>query len=142
MFEKILLATDGSEDSLKAARYALELAQKNGATVEIIHVQKMIPVYGREKEFDQSYTLPEEVLAYGKEIVTRTGKIFDDQGIPYETKIVAGDPPAVICGEAETRGVQMIIIGTRGKSGVARWLMGSVSSKVVAYAHCTVLVVR
>jgi len=142
MFKKILLATDGSEDALRAADYALELAKKNEASVEIMYVLPMIPVFGPEKALYHSLAANEDLKAHGQEVLADTLKKFEAQNIPCETKIVQGDPADLICEEAKEKGVSLIIIGTRGMTGVTRWVMGSVSSKVVNHAPCSVLVIR
>lgn len=142
MYEKILLATDGSEDALRAADYALELAKKNGATVEIIYVLPMIPVFGPEKTLFHGLAAVEDLKSHGEEVLADTLKKFAAQNIPVETKIAQGDPADLICEEAKEKGVSLIVIGTRGNTGVTRWVMGSVSSKVVNHAPCSVLVIR
>lgn len=142
MFNKILLATDGSADAFKAADYALELAQKNGSTVEIMFVIPVIPLFGPQKVINQGLSTTAEMQTHAKEVVSLTGKKFDELKIPYEEKIIMGDPASLICDEAKEKGVQLIVIGTRGITGVTRWVMGSVSSKVVSHAPCSVLVAR
>ena len=145
MFKKILLATDGSEDSLKAADYALELAKNNSASVEILVVIHTYAPLGAQKSIPIINAVEEEakeMMVTAKEIIADTSKQFDAQAIPYETKILRGDPADMICDEAKEKGMQLIIVGTRGNSGIARWVMGSVSSKVVSHAPCSVLVAR
>lgn len=142
MFKKILLATDGSEDAFKAADFALELAQKNDAMVEIMFVVPVIPLFGPQKVINQGLSTTAEMETHAKEIIAQTGKKFDELKIPYHTKIISGDPASLICDHAKENGVQLIVIGTRGNTGVTRWVMGSVSSKVVSHAPCSVLVVR
>jgi len=63
-------------------------------------------------------------------------------GIEGATVLRRGDPASAILGEAEEEDVDVIVLGTRGLSTAERWLMGSVSTKVLHHAHCSVLVVR
>jgi nucleotide-binding universal stress UspA family protein len=148
MFSKILLATDGSEHSLKAASLALELAEKNSAQVEMIHVAQYLhePVPYTELQVAIKLKDSQKFIArmkeQGQEVVKKTAQIFAEKNVPYTSKVEVGDPADIICREAEEQGVDLIIIGTRGISGVSRFLLGSVSSKVVSHAPCSVLVVR
>lgn len=148
MFNKILLATDGSDYSLKAAQHALELAQKNSAQVVIINVAQYLhePVEYTELsvaiKLKDSQKFMARMKEQGKEIVLKTAESFIKNNIPFEEKVEIGDPAEIICQEAEAQSVDLIIMGTRGNSGITRFLLGSVSSKVVMHAHCYVLVVR
>jgi len=145
MFKNILLATDGSEDALKAADYALELAKTNGASVEILVVIHAYAPFGAQRSIPIINSLEEEyreLTEAAKEIISATSKQFDTQSIPYQTAILRGDPADVICDEARAKGSDLIIVGTRGNSGITRWVMGSVSSKVITHAPCSVLVAR
>lgn len=145
MLTKILLPTDGSENSLRAAKMALELAVLHGSQVEILVVAPQLPIIASIKndaappgEADQLYE--EDTLSH--QIVAETASIFQEQGVPYQSKILTGNAAEVIIREAETTGSDLIIIGTRGATGISRFLLGSVSSRVVKYAPCSVLVVR
>lgn len=148
MFNKILLAADGSEHSLKAAERALELAKKHAAQVEIINVAQYLhePVEYTELSVALKMKDAQKFMArmkeQGKEIVRKTAQCFVENNVPFEEKVEIGDPADVICQEAEEKGIDLIVIGTRGNSGITRFLLGSVSSKVVTHAPCSVLVVR
>lgn len=148
MFKKIFLATDGSDFSLKAAAHAVEFAKKNSAQVEIIHVAQYLhePVEYTELsvaiKLKDSQKFIARMKEQGKEVVAKTAKPFIENNLAYESTVEVGDPADVICREAEKKKIDLIIIGTRGISGVSRFLLGSVSSKVVSHAPCSVLVVR
>lgn len=148
MFQKILLATDGSEDSMKAADYALQLAKVSNAEVEIVYVSPIIRgvyPYGMAG----SAVNPEYIVEWekhnaeeSKKIIEQTAHNFDESGIKYTSKILNGDPADEICNEAEQEKIETIIMGCRGQGAVSRFLFGSVSSKVLTHAHCSVLIVR
>jgi len=145
MLTKILLPTDGSENSLRAAKMALQLAERNGSQVEILVVAPQLPIIASIKadaappgEADQLY----EENTLSQQIVADTAALFQAKGVPYQAKILTGSAAEVIIQEAESTGCDLIIIGTRGATGISRFLLGSVSSRVVKYAPCSVLVVR
>jgi len=145
MLRKILLATDGSAPSLKAADLALELAQKNNAEVEIFFVissQHALNAYRGAPYPSDSSPQAEHWKQVATEMIKKTARVFEEQQVPYRSKIEAGNPADRICWEAESEGHDLVILGTRGQTGISRFLLGSVSSKVVAYAPCSVLVVR
>lgn len=145
MLAKILLATDGSDYSTIATDYALDFAEKNGSEVEILTVTPPIsyPVTPIGTEFaPQAPLFLEEIQEAAQMIIERAAEKFEAKGVSFTTRIDMGDPAEVICAEAEKHHVDLIIMGTRGKTGISRFLMGSVSTRVVNHAACSVLVVR
>lgn len=145
MLKKILLATDGSAPSLKAAALAFELAQKNGAEVEIFYVISSLPALGAYRGApypNETSPNADHLKQSALEMIKKTASIFEENHLFYKSKIEVGNPADRICWEAENEGFDLVIVGTRGQNGITRFLMGSVSSKVVAYAPCSVLVVR
>ena len=145
MLNKILLPSDGSAYSLRAAKLALELAVKNQSQVEILVVTPRLPIMAALdsptppiSDDDQLF----EVNQISQQIIADTAAVFIAQNIPYRSKVLTGNPAEVILQEAADEKSDLIIIGTRGQSGISRFLLGSVSSKVVSHAHCSVLVAR
>lgn len=147
MFQKILLATDGSEHSIKAEDYALQLAKMNTSQVEIFYV---IPL---EKSYwPGAYGVPgidspgeDPAMEEGKRIIAKVAEKFDEAGIKYTTKIKNGNPANEICNEAEENEIEIIIIGNQGINTLERlshYIPESVSKRVVAHASCPVIVVR
>ncbi|ATW23635.1 universal stress protein [Candidatus Formimonas warabiya] len=144
MFKKILVAIDGSEQSLKAVDSALELAQKVDSEIMFLEVVPPIPAFGTYKKALEHtiHERDEKMIAEARETIANSAKKFDELHIPYKSKVVIGDPAEQICLIAEEEHISLIIMGTLGKTGITRFLMGSVSSKVVAHAHCSVLLTR
>ena len=138
MLEKVLLATDGSNHSIKAAAAALEFAQKNSAAVEIIYVFPII-FHNPTEEYPMPQTNLKELA---QKVIEKTAVEFIEKGVPFTTRIENGEPAEKICAAAESGDISLIIMGSRGQSGLSRFLMGSVSAKVVKHAHCAVLVIR
>jgi nucleotide-binding universal stress UspA family protein len=140
---KILLATDGSEEANLAARTAADLSQRTGSELQIVSVAFEYPyVYeayynvGRTEEIEQARQEAQKVLE------EQTRRISEFGGNVAEAHLRVGAVDEEIILLAEEIGVGMIVMGSRGLGGIRRALMGSVSSSVVPYAHCPVLIVR
>ena len=150
---KILLATDGSREAELAARAAADLAQKTHSELHVVHTFGIDPIgppvypeatnlqsveYQAEIEEGQriSEQRAREVLAAEVEKVRSAGCTVTEEHL-IEGRIAPG-----IIGLAEEIGAGLIVVGSRGRGGIRRALMGSVSDSVVRHAHCPVLVVR
>jgi nucleotide-binding universal stress UspA family protein len=140
MFEKILLAVDGSEHSLHAAREAGDLARAMKSEIlRIVVAFDGIPGYLGEPNMEQA------IEARMKAANGILQKAQDAVGkIPGEihTELIEGSPAEAIINVAKTRGSTVIVMGSRGMSAIAELVLGSTSHKVVSHASCPVLVVR
>jgi len=135
---KVLVATDGSEHSMKAVQRALELAEKQGAQVTLMSVAYYVG------DFDEMPPYVQEKLeAEAGAALKKSKAVFDQKGIKVETALEAGMVPANnIISMAEKGKFDRIIMGSTGLSGLGRVFMGSTAAKVVAHAPCEVTVVR
>lgn len=145
----ILVAIDGSESSMKAVDYGIELAKKeDNPRITVLNILDIdtakqvsssiitAPTYGLEE-----YELHKKaVLEWLDAIKTKC----ENEGIQTEIKVIGGPSPVPdsIIIYAENENVDLIVVGTRGRSGFKKLLLGSVASKVVTYSHCPVLVVK
>jgi nucleotide-binding universal stress UspA family protein len=136
---KVLVATDGSEHSMKAVQQALELAEKQGAQVTLMSVAYYVPDYLEEMPPNIREKLENEAWA-----ALKKGKaLFDAKNLPVETVMEAGLVPAnLIIAKAQDGKFDRIVIGSTGQNALERILMGSTAAKVVAHAPCEVTVVR
>ena len=134
---KVLVAYDGSESANRALDQAAELAQSNGADVSVVSVAEPLPQFGRAG----AMLLPEEEQERLHEL-DDAKTALTERGVSAKVVERKGDAAAMIIDEAEKEGTDMIVMGTRGLNGAQRWLLGSVSSRVVQHAPCNVLVVR
>ena len=139
MIEKILVAIDGSKNAYKALDYAIRLALDYEAELFLLTV---VPDFEPKCDEETAYQrmLVERAESYigsAKEEVEETY-----QDIKFETEIVFGDPAEKIITTADKKQVDLIVLGSRGLSGVNRWVLGSISDRVSDYAHCTVLIVK
>lgn len=141
---KILFATDGSEASLAAARSVAKRKWASDAEFKVLGVaDEIIPVidpwYGGGMAVQQ---LQEETEQLVREGVESAQRIFLDAGLKATVALIKGHPKAAIVDEAERWGASLIIVGSHGRRGVTRLLMGSVSEAVARHAHCSVEVIR
>jgi nucleotide-binding universal stress UspA family protein len=151
---KVLLATDGSEEANLATRTAADLADKTGSELHLVHVFDITPWY---PTYPEGFGLggvevedPElqEVLQRTSE--QRARELLDAEveklrslGVTLaQAHLAEGGAAQEIVGLAEEIGAGLIVIGSRGRGGIRRALMGSVSDSVVRHAHCPVMVVR
>ena len=143
---KILLGTDGSKYSKKAADYCIDLAKKLNAEVLAVYVMSMkhLEVYALKHHDDITGYEDENVLMSreAKDAVGYAAARAKSQGVHLETRIVRGYPADELIRLAGDEGFDILVVGNLGKSGVERMLMGSVSETVVRQAPCPVLVVR
>jgi nucleotide-binding universal stress UspA family protein len=136
---KVLVATDGSEHSMKAVQRALELAEKQGAQVTLMSV-----AYYVQGNFDAMPMNIQDKLEDEARAALKKGKaVFDAKNIPVETVLEAGLVPAnLIIAKAQEGKFDRIVIGSTGMNALEKILMGSTAAKVVAHAPCEVTVVR
>ena len=139
MFNKILVAVDGSDHSLKAAKLAGNLARLSGGTVQMITTFEEVPSYLGEPNL--SRTIAERTGEAQKIIDEATAEIGDIPG-GCEAEILSGDPAETILRVVEINDIDLVIMGTRGRGGIKSLLLGSQSHKVVSAAPCPVLMVR
>lgn len=149
---KILVAVDGSDKSLEAADYALSIASMERVELIILNVLDTQPWYYGESAYGWA-TEDKLRKVYADERQERQ-KILDKikekaektDNIQLKTEILMSphttNTAAAIVNYAEKENIDLIVIGTRGKTGITRMLLGSAASGVVTYAHCPVLVVK
>ncbi|HUJ32323.1 MAG TPA: universal stress protein [Candidatus Acidoferrum sp.] len=137
-FKKILVGFDGSPQSEKATESGLALAQSLDAKVLLFAVARP-PEPATIVEVDAMLdNAREQFEEQFKKIIQRA----KDLGVDVETDIAVGHPVEQIVHRAEIDGVDLIVLGRRGKSRFEKMLVGSTAEKVLRYAHCPVMVVR
>jgi nucleotide-binding universal stress UspA family protein len=144
MIMKILIATDGSDTSMQAADNAISIGKCAGAVVTAVYVVDVhrlaqLPGYAAMPGIKDN--LVELMFREGSEALEEIGDKARDAGVAYERAIAQGDPAEELlklCGDKE---FDLIVLGTIGKSGLTKFLLGSVAEKVVRHAHIPVLLV-
>jgi nucleotide-binding universal stress UspA family protein len=125
--------TDGSPCSLKAAEYAAEVSKQFGVTAQLLHIISPSTVRSSRKREEKS----------ASKALERTKKVFERVGADVVLReVVRGNPAEVICHIAEEEKFDLIVIGSRGLSGIEAFFLGGVSEKVSQHAVCPVLIVR
>jgi nucleotide-binding universal stress UspA family protein len=136
---KVLVATDGSEHSLKAVQRGLELAETQGAQVTLMSVA----YYVQGSMSGMPPNIQEKLEDEAREALKKAKALFDAKNLPVETVLEAGLVPAnLIIQKAQDGKFDRIVIGSTGQNALEKILMGSTAGKVVAHAPCEVTVVR
>ena len=138
MFQTILVGYDGSANSEKAAQAAFALARFTDSTVLIFAVAQP-PEPATCVELDAMLDDAKEHFEAGFKRLQEAARADD---IALNTEIAVGHPAEQIIHKAETMKADLVILGRRGRSMFAKWLLGSISEKVLRYAHCPVMVVH
>lgn len=149
MYERILVPTDGSEQSASAADHALEIARQFGSAVHSIHVIDDRGS-GRAAEAVSELSSRAEEREEGEERLERAGDEFTDAiterarevGLDAYGEVLHGEPADVITEYAKASDVDLIVLGARGRSAVGKFLLGSVAGKVSRHATTPVMLVR
>ena len=142
---KILVCVDGSKESIAAVHYSITLAKQYDAQLIALSVMDF-PVIS-DGSFWTTETIKEWREETRSEALKWLSSILEDAkkyGIKLNTKLLESSGPVEhdIVDYAEKENVDLIIIGTKGRSGFKKLLIGSVALGVVTYAHCPVIVVR
>ena len=140
MFERILLAVDGSEHALHAAQKAAELARLlKPKELRIVVVYDTIPMYLGEPNMQMAITSRK---GEAESILEKAVQAVGEVPCEVHTGIIEGSPAESIIEVANTRKSDLIVMGSRGLGRLAGLVLGSTSQKVVAHAPCPVLIVR
>lgn len=139
MFERILLAVDGSEHALRAAKVAADLARCMKAELRIVVVYAPIPPYLGEPNLQRAIN---SRLDEAQTILQKAVETVGDIPAEIHTELLEGDAAEAIIEVAKTRNSDLIVMGSRGLGRLAGLLLGSASQKVVSHAPCPVLIVR
>ncbi|MGC8570454.1 universal stress protein [Caldivirga sp.] len=142
MFSKILVATDGSQYSDKAIEVAVGLAKAFNSSLYIIHVVEEDKVAMAASTMPIMVNVIEDMVKIGNEILSKAKAKATEAGINAEVILARGNAADKILENADKLNVDLIIVGSRGLKGLARFLLGSVSEKVVRHSSKPVLVVK
>lgn len=137
MYDRILVPTDGSVGSAHVALQAIDLAETYGATIHVVHVvdesvRALVAGFGDTAEFEDR----------GREAVERVASMARHHDVDVVTAVESGDPAERIVDYADEVDADLIVLGTHGRSGIERRLIGSVAENVVRQARHPVMTVR
>jgi nucleotide-binding universal stress UspA family protein len=136
---KILVAHDGSKPSEKALKRAFQIAEKFGSSLTVLSV---IPeLYLADIMESDRARIVETLLDDAKEMLAKIK--HGHKGLhPLKTLLKKGNPAQIVIEEAGKMKATLIVVGSHGRHGAQKFLLGSVSSKIVDHAQCSVLVVK
>ncbi len=167
MMQKILVALDHSQLSQEVFESALLLAQKVGAELHLLHVltpgdegypsppeARDVDYYPislswagyypvlREELYERYQQYRDTFAAHRLELLKSLSTQASAAGVKAEVAQIPGDPGQAICDFAQDTGIDLILMGRRGRSGLSEWLLGSVSTYVTHHAPCSVMIVQ
>lgn len=137
----IVVGTDGSPSADAAVRRAAEIAKGTDAQVHLVTAYPDVPTY-RETIASSAKAEPIELRQVAESVLARESRTLTDEGIEVMSHAREGDPADVIINIAQEVGADLILVGARGLTGLQRFLLGSVSSKLSHHAPISVMVVR
>ncbi len=142
---RILLPVDGSEHSIKVARYAMDMASKMGANVDLVHIlpsSNFIYGYFEGGVIANADQLEKEMEEKGREVLDSTAERTRTRNVDVYPRLRKGSASQKILEMAESGRYEMIIMGSRGLKGWIGRLLGTVSRRILRNAPCPVLVVH
>ncbi|SEO68492.1 Nucleotide-binding universal stress protein, UspA family [Halogranum amylolyticum] len=141
LYDRILVPTDGSEGVERAVSHAVDLAAAHGATIHAVYVVNTAGFTGLPME--SSWEGVENMLREDAETALETVRtLAGRQDVTVETHVLEGPPQREIVRYAEEEGCDLVVMGTHGRGGIDRLLLGSVAEKVVRSSNVPVMTVR
>lgn len=141
LYRNIIIATDGSANNQKAISYGIKLAKFSGATVYAVYVVNTPSTISQDWTAGKE-TMYEVMREDGEKILSRVREIGDASGVPVKEILLEGHPSSEIINFAEKNNMDLIVMGTLGKTGIEKFLLGSVAEKVVRSSKVPVMVVH
>ncbi len=139
--QTVVVGTDGSPNAEAAVREAARIAKGDGAAVHLVTAYPDIPTFG-ETISSSAKRDRIDLREVAEGVLSRTAAELEPQGLQVETDAREGDAAKVILDVARERDADLIVIGARGLTGIRRFLLGSVSSKLAHHADCSLMIVR
>ncbi|MGM0863276.1 MAG: universal stress protein [Bacillota bacterium] len=138
MYKRILLATDGSEHSIRSAHHAIEIAQKFNDSVDVVYV-----VDGDTSKYDVLHHDSKiEIEKARKDKVRVLEEMLVSANVEYKIHILHGEPAPMIIDFSNESNYDLLVIGSRGLNSLQTMLLGSVSHKVVKHVECPVMIIK
>ncbi|WP_396612969.1 universal stress protein [Haloferax sp. S1W] len=141
MYNHILFPTDGSDCADEALGHAIEHAQQYDATIHALYVADVRDV-GHAAPAISGDRIRQALLDSGNEVLERVASKARESGVTVETTVSEGTPASVILDHADHDDIDLVVMGTHGRSGLDRYLLGSVAERVVRGSSVPVLTVR
>jgi nucleotide-binding universal stress UspA family protein len=139
--KKILVPTDGSDYSIRAAEYAISIAKVHSAQIMVVYVIDEVVVDQFSKVTERE-SVEEELKNDGERYARYIVGLAEKENVPASSFIMKGRPFEQIVRLSKELNVDLIVMGTYGRRGAERILLGSVAERVIEYSLCPVLVVK
>ena len=136
-FQRVLVATDGSKQCRPAVEKAIDFSQSYGGEISVVSIVDVPAEF-----YAEAPQIVEDMIHKAKIYVEEVKKQAEASGVKAEAFVKEGEAYQTIVDLAKERGVNIIVMGSHGRTGLKRLLMGSVAEKVIGYAPCPVLVTR
>lgn len=142
MAEQIVVGTDGSEPAERAVREAIDIAVRDGARLHIVTAYPDPAMVLRERIASGATRMDVNLRDVADSVVARNERDAEERGVEVVTHTRESNPAEAILDVASEQNADLIVVGSRGLSGIQRFLLGSVSQKVSEHASCNVMIVR
>ncbi|MEK5080298.1 universal stress protein [Solibacillus sp. FSL W7-1436] len=139
MYQHILLAADGSQNSIRAAKEALKIARINAET--LVTIIFIIDMEKAKTDVLHSSSIESLYMERRRKLVP-IEEMFNEQQVRYKVEIIHGSPGPEIIKYANTQNVDLVVIGSRGLNSLQEMVLGSVSHKVMKRVQCPAMLVK
>ena len=139
MYQHILLAADGSQNSIRAAKEALKIAQINAET--LVTIIFIIDIEKAKTDVLHSSSIESLYMERRRKLVP-IEELFNEHQVHYKVEIIHGSPGPEIIKFANTQNVDLVVIGSRGLNSLQEMVLGSVSHKVMKRVQCPAMLVK
>ena len=139
-----MIATDGSETSMKTAKLAVGIAKRAGGSVAAIYVvdiSRLAQLPGYTTLPGISERLMELMFKEGEDATSEIGEMASNAGVPFEKIVAEGNPSEEILRRSSESGTDLLVMGSIGRTGIEKIMLGSVAEKVVRNSRVPVLIV-
>ncbi len=144
MLKRVLIAYDGSETALKAAKVGIDLAKIYGAEILVVYATdtKILNQMGDVLLFPGAKEKVKKMMeGQGKEATGKISKLASDAGLQCQEMIAEGDPSSELLGISEENGADLVVVGSTGKTALGKALLGSVAERMLHHSKVPVMVV-
>lgn len=139
MYKRILLAADGSDNSVRAAQEAIKLAQlTEDSVIEVV----LVASYDKARTEVLHASSSEGLMLERRRKIANIEQLLREAGIRYDVTILKGNPGPEIVAYANEIAVDIVVLGSRGLNGLQQMVLGSVSHKVMKRVTCPALIVK